>query len=354
MAFNIFVINPGSTSTKVAVFNGNNCVLDKVIRHTPDELKAFSAAVDQFEYRLGLVKQIACDFGSMDAFVGRGGLLKPLKGGTFVVDQAMLEDLKSSKFGDHASNIGAMIAATLANQFGKMAYVVNPPVVDELMDLARLTGLPQISRVCIFHALNQKAAAMRAAHEIGIDYDKGRFIVAHLGGGITVGAHDCGRVTDVNNALEEGPFSPERAGNLPTGQLVDLCFSGLYTKAEIKKMLAGRGGLFAYTGMTDCEKLEIEAERDIKIRIVLDAMIYRISREICASAAALCGDINCIVVTGGLAYSSYIIEGIKKRVGFLGKLIVYSGENEMEALAEGVLRVLGGSEGAFDYEKGGI
>lgn len=354
MAFNIFVINPGSTSTKIAVFKGSECVLHKLIRHAPDELMPFSMAVDQFEYRLGMVMDTAWDFGSIDAFVGRGGLLKPLKGGTYIVDKSMLEDLKSSKFGDHASNLGAIIAATLAEKFGKTAYVANPPVVDELMDIARLSGLPQITRVSAFHALNQKNAAIRAAHEVGIDYSKGRFIVAHLGGGISVGAHNCGFVVDVNNALEEGPFSPERAGNLPTGQLVDMCFSGVYTKTEIKKMLAGRGGLYAYTGTTDCKKLETEAENDENIRKILDAMIYKVSREICANAAALYGIVNGVVITGGLACSSYIVEEIKKRVGFLGKFIVYPGENEMEALAEAVLRVLNGLERAYEYEKGGV
>lgn len=354
MACNIFVINPGSTSTKIAVYKGSECVFDKVIRHTPVELKAFPMAVDQFEYRLGLVMNIAWDFESIDAFVGRGGLSKPLKGGTYIVDKLMLEDLKSAKFGDHASNLGAMIAATLAEQFGKTAYVVNPPVVDELMDVARLTGLPQITRVSAFHALNQKAAAVRAAKELGLDYCKGRFIVAHLGGGISVGAHHCGCVVDVNNALEEGPFSPERAGSLPTGQLVELCFSGHYTKSEIKKLLAGKGGLYAHTGTTDCEKLVIEAEKNENSRKIVDAMIYKISREICANAAALCGIVNGIVVTGGLAYSSYIVEGIKKRVGFLGEFIVYPGEYEMGALAEGVLRVLDGLERAYKYEEGGV
>jgi butyrate kinase len=354
MAFNIFVVNPGSTSTKIAVYTGTECVFNKVIRHDPDDLKVFNTAVDQFEYRFGMVMDIAWDFESIDAFVGRGGFSKPLKGGTYIVDKSMLEDIKSSKYGDHASNLGAIIASTLANKFGKKAYVVNPPVVDELMNVARFTGLPQITRISAFHALNQKAAAIHAAHVAGIDYCNGRFIVAHLGGGISVGAHDHGRVVDVNNALEEGPFSPERAGGLPTGQLVEMCFSGQYTKSEIKKMLTGRGGLYAYTGTTDCKKLEIEAESDGNIKLILDAMIYKVSREMCACAAALYGIVDNIVVTGGLAYSSYIVEGIKQRVGFLGKFVVYPGENEAGALAEGALRVLDGLETACEYEKGGV
>lgn len=353
MAYQLFVINPGSTSTKIAVFEGSKCVFEKAIRHAQDELKVFPKTVDQFEYRLKLVMDTEWDFNSIDAFVGRGGLLKPLKGGTYIVDKLMLEDLKSAEYGDHASNLGAMIASTLADLFGKTAYVVDPPVIDEMMDLARMTGLPLIKRISAFHALNQKAAAIRAAHEIGMAYHKGRFIVAHLGGGISVGAHDRGRVIDVNNAIEEGPFSPERAGSIPTGQLVDLCFSGQFTKSEIKKQLVGSGGLYAYTGTTDCQKLENEAEKDEKIKKILDAMIYKISREICANAAALYGCIDSVIVTGGLANSVYIVDEIKKRVGFLGRFIVYPGEYEMEALATGVSRVLDGLESVNDYKKGG-
>ncbi len=220
------------------------------------------------------------------------------------------------------------------------------------MDIARFTGVPAIKRRSVFHALNQKAAAMRGAVDMGIEYNNANFIVAHLGGGITVGAHEHGRVVDVNNGLEEGPFSPERAGELPTGQLVELCFSGKYTKPDIKRMLVGGGGLAAYTGTTDCEKLEVEAEKDENIRLLLDAMAYRISKEICASAAALCGNIDCVVITGGLAHSSYLVEKIMKRVSFLGKILVYPGEDEMRALSEGAIRVLEGKEKAYGY--GGV
>lgn len=353
MALRIFVVNPGSTSTKIAVFHGNECVLEKAIRHAPTELAAFSAAIDQLEYRLGLILDIGLDFSSIDAFVGRGGLLKPLESGTWLVDDFMLGDLKNARNGDHASNLGALIASILADRYGKKAYIVDPPAVDEMMDIARLTGLPQIKRKSVFHALNQKAVTRRAANELGLEYNKGKFIVAHLGGGISVGAHDCGRVVDVNDAIEEGPFSPERAGTLPAGQLADLCFSGRYSKPEIKKMLAGKGGLYAHTGTTDCMKLEMEAEKDQKIRLILDAMNYKISKEICACAAALCGDVDAVIITGGLARSKYIIEAIKKRVSFLGKFIVYAGEYEMEALAQGVTRVLEGKEAPKVYGIGG-
>jgi len=353
MAFQIFVVNPGSTSTKIAVFNDNDCVFEKVLRHAPEELKEFTSTIDQFEYRMRLVMDTGWDFNGVEAFVGRGGLLRPLKGGTYLVGPAMLEDLKHARYGEHASNLGAMIAASLAETYGKKAYIVDPPVVDELMPEARLTGLPQIKRISAFHALNHKAAAIRAAKELGIGYGEGRFIVAHLGGGISVGAHDCGRVIDVNNALEEGPFSPERAGSLPVGQLVDLCYSGKYGRAEMKKLLVGRGGLNAHTGTTDCRELEARAEREELVRRVLNAMVYRISKEICANAAALYGKIDAVIVTGGLAKSTYIVEGIKKRVKFLGRFITYPGESEMEALAQGVARVLEGTELAYVYEPDG-
>lgn len=353
MAFQIFVVNPGSTSTKIAVFEGDCCVFEKKIKHPAEELTAYPEVIDQFEYRLGLVTDIEWDFSRVDAFAGRGGILRPLKSGTYLVDQDMLDDLRTARYGNHASNLGALISSTLADRYGKKAYIVDPPVVDEMMEIARVTGLPQIRRVSVFHALNQRSAAMRAALEAGIPYEKGRFIVAHLGGGISVGVHDFGRVTDVNNGIEEGPFSPERAGTLPAGQLVDLCFSGGYTKAEIKKMLAGKGGLYAHTGTTDCERIEEEAERDGKVRTILDAMVYKIAREICANAAALCGRIDGVIVTGGLARSNYIVNGIKERVGFLGRFFLYPGEDEMSALARGVAGVLEGSREAYEYGKGG-
>jgi butyrate kinase len=353
MALKIFAINPGSTSTKIAVFDGSKSEFVKTIYHDPMELKAYPTAASQYEYRYELIMKIVqqenINLNEIDSFVGRGGLLKPLKGGTYIIGKEMLEDLRASKYGNHASNLGAMIADKLAGQFGKSAYVVDPPVVDELMDEARLSGLPEICRKSVFHALNQKASAIYAANKAGIEYNKGRFIVAHLGGGISVGAHEFGRVVDVNNGLDEGPFSPERAGSLPTDQLVDLCFSGKYTKSEIKKLLVGNGGVMAYTGTTDFIKLEILAETDIEIKKVLNAMVYQISREICASAAALNGKVDMIIITGGLAKCSLIVEGIKKRVSFLGTISVVPGEREMEALVEGAIRVMKGKEEPNQY-----
>jgi butyrate kinase len=261
----------------------------------------------------------------------------------------MLEDLRTSRYGNHASNLGALIVSELAAIYSKEAYVVNPPVVDELMEEARVTGLPEIKRTSVFHALNQKAVAIRVARDTGVDYNKSRFIVAHLGGGVSVGAHDMGRVTDVNNGLEEGPFTPQRTGSLPVIQLVDLCFSGKYTKAEINKLLVGKGGLYAHTGISDGIILAEKAEKDSSVKLLFDAMAYRIAREICACAATLYGKVDRIIITGGLANDTVLVGKIKDRVSFLGPVAVYPGEDEMTALAEGMIRVLEGHETALQY-----
>ncbi len=349
----VFIINPGSTSTKVALFKDEQCCFSKTIRHDSCELDEFPTAVSQMGYRFEIVRKIICEdcpeVAEADAFVGRGGLIRPLDGGTYIVSPKMLEELNASKYGDHASNLGALIASALANEYGKEAYIANPPVVDELMDEARLTGLPEIRRTSVFHALNQKAVARSAAEESGMIYENARFIVAHLGGGISIGVHDRGRVVDVSNAIEEGPFSPERAGNLPSGQLVDLCFSGKFTKKEIKRKLVGKGGFVAYAGTSDFLVLVKEYEEDATIRLLLDAFVYRVSREICAGAAALYGNIDRILITGGLAHNYFIVEKIKERISFLGPVSVFPGEDEMAALADASIRVLDGREKALIY-----
>jgi butyrate kinase len=246
---------------------------------------------------------------SVDAFAGRGGFLKPLGGGTYMVNESMISDLKEAKYGNHASNLGAIIASSLAAVCGKPSFVVNPIVVDEMAEEARFTGLPFIKRKSVFHALNHKAIAARAASELNIDYNEADFIIAHLGGGFSIGVHHMGKVIDVNNAMEEGPFSPERAGSLPSAQLVDLCFSGRYSKDEIKRLLAGKGGLVAYTGTTDVKKLLAAAGENPEIQRLLDAMAYKVSREICAGAASLYGRPDAVIITGGLARS----EGATRR-----------------------------------------
>lgn len=349
----IFVVNPGSTSTKIALFHGDHRQFDANLTHERSELNAFPCIIDQLEYRFHAITRATADaridICAVDVYIGRGGLLKPLQSGTYAVNDRMLEDLQNMRYGSHACNLGAIIAHRLSVEYGKPAYIANPPVVDELMDEARYTGIPDIRRTCVFHALNHKAVAYLAAEQLGLDYNHANFIVAHMGGGVTVGAHLQGRVVDVNNALKEGPFSPERAGNIPTGQLVELCFSGRYTKNEMKKLLVGHGGIFAYTNSTDMKSLVARADQEKDIDELLNAMIYRISREICACSAALCGQIDCVILTGGLAHSELIISNIKKRVSFLAPVLVFPGEDEMAALAASAKRVLDGTETCLTY-----
>lgn len=353
MGIKLLVINPGSTSTKMALFDEENLVFEKTDRHNVSELRSFHSVMDQFEYRFetlnAVIQENNINLTEIDAFVGRGGLLRPLIGGTYLVNEKMLDDLKTSRYGEHASNLGAIIAYELAEKFGRKAYIVNPVVVDELMDIARITGLPEIQNISVFHALNQKEVARRAAEEINREYNQSKFIVAHLGGGVSIGVHDQGRVIDVNNALESGPFSPERAGSLPMKQMLELCYSSKYTKNELTKKLIGNGGFMAHTGTSDCKILEEKAKTDEKIKLVLDAFIYRVSKEICAGAASLYGRIDSIIITGGLAFSDYIVDEIKKRVSFLASVRVYPGEFEMIALAKGVLDVINKKDTLLTY-----
>ncbi len=349
----IFVVNPGSTSTKIALYIGEQCEFNENLTHERSELNVYPSIPDQLEYRFRSIihatANAGIDLGQADAYIGRGGLLKPLPSGTYTVNDNMLNDLQNERYGSHACNLGAIIVHRLSLEYGKPAYIANPPVVDELMEEARYTGIPAICRASVFHALNHKAVALRAAEQLGLEYNKANFIVAHMGGGISVGAHRQGKVVDVNNALEEGPFSPERAGNIPTGQLVELCYSGRYTKSEMKKLLVGHGGIVAYTNSTDIKSLVSRAEQEKDLHELLNAMIYRISREICASAAALSGQIDGVILTGGLAHSEYIVSNIKKRVSFLAPVLVFPGEDELAALAASAKRVLEGSETCLTY-----
>ena len=355
----LFVINPGSTSTKTGLFRDDTCLGERVIRH-PDELLQHPDGLGgQLVFRLaaltGVLEEDLARTGltraDVTAYVGRGGLLHPVDGGTYPVNQAMLDDLAANRYGEHASNLGARIAAALAWPEGKTAYIVDPPSVDEMFSLARYTGLPQIRRRSAFHALNQKAVARRAAAELGLDYDKARLIVAHLGGGISVAAHDQGRVVDVNDALEEGPFSPERAGTLPTLQLLRLAAEHQNDFTRLRRLINGRGGLYAYTGTTDCSRIEEEAAKRPDYRELLQAMGYQIAKAMAALAASLEGRVDALVVTGGLARSDILMGEIRRRVGFVAPLMVYAGEFELQALAAGVLRVLRGEEEPRHYTK---
>ncbi|MEA4888026.1 MAG: butyrate kinase [Clostridiaceae bacterium] len=355
----LFVLNPGSTSTKTALFRDGKCLFRETAYHSDRQIQKAVRLADQLPMRLTAVKkaylaalnQGSVDSAEVDAFVGRGGLLHSIPSGTYRVNQAMLDDLHAARYGEHASNLGAIIAARLAEPLACPAFVVDPPSVDEMDNLARYTGLPTIRRRSAFHALNQKAAARLAAAGIGRSYQECSMIVAHLGGGISVAAHQNGRVIDVNDALEEGPFSPERAGSLPSLQLLALMCESGKSVPDMQRLLTSQSGLFAYTGTTDCRIVEDLAQTRMDYRELLQAMAYQIAKSIAALSASLSGHVDMIVLTGGLAYSRLITDWIKERVYFLGPIQIIPGEHELEALAAGAERVLRGEEEPRIYEK---
>lgn len=343
----ILVINPGSTSTKIAVYEDESPVLVRTIRHSIDELSVHPNVMDQFEFRKKVVLQ-ELDKNNIpfafDAIIGRGGLVKPIHGGVYEVNEAMKRDTQNAMH-THACNLGGLIADELASSLpGCRAFIADPGVVDELEDVARITGSPLMPRITIWHALNQKAVARRFAKEHQTTYEQLNLIVCHLGGGISIAVHRHGRAVDANNALNgEGPFSPERAGTLPAGQLIDLCFSGRFTKEELKKRISGRAGLAAHLGTTDVAAIVESIEKgDTKAKLVMDAMIYNIAKAIGAASTVLCGKMDAILLTGGIAYSDYVISHLKERIDFLAPVYVYPGEDEMEALALNALGALKG------------
>ncbi|MCA1009618.1 butyrate kinase [Halobacillus halophilus] len=351
----ILVINPGSTSTKIGVFDGEEAIFEKTIRHQPEEIFQFNKIIDQYEFRkqviLNELDQEGINISKLSAVCGRGGLLRPIEGGTYEVNEAMLEDLKNGYNGEHASNLGGIIANEIAKGLNIGAYIVDPVVVDELQDIARVSGVPEIPRKSIFHALNQKAVARRAAKDLEKSYKDTRLIVTHMGGGITVGAHANGRVVDVNNGLHgDGPFSPERAGTVPAGDLVSLCFSGQYYRDEVMKKLVGQGGLMAYLDTNDAREVEKMVQHgDRKAKLVYEAMAYQIAKEIGSMSAALEGKVDAIALTGGLAYGKTFVSEISKRIHWIADVLVYPGENELEALNEGTLRILNHEEVPKQY-----
>ena len=349
------MINPGSTSTKIAVYDGHERLLEEKLSHSKEELDRSPHIIDQYDIRKGLVlkylteHQIPLD--SLDAVVGRGGLLHPLEGGCYRINDRMLDDLRQAAMGEHASNLGAMIARAIGDEICKPSFIVDPVVVDEMEPFARYSGAPEIPRLSIFHALNQKAEARHVAQSLNKRYDECNFIVAHLGGGISVGAHWRGRVIDVNNALDgDGPFSPERSGGLPAGQLARLCFLGKWTLDQITQRIKGHGGLVAYLGTNDGGEIAKRIEAgDGHAREVFEAMAYQVAKEIGAMAAVLEGKIDAIIITGGLAHIAFFVEWIVKRVRFIAPIRIMPGEDEMFALYEGGLRVLHGEEQAKEY-----
>ncbi len=351
------IINPGSTSTKIAVYSDENVIFENTLRHSVEEISKYKNVTDQFEFRKKLImdalKQNVIDVKSLNAVVGRGGLLKPIEGGTYNVNDRMIEDLKTNIKGEHASNLGGILARSIGDELNIPSFIVDPVVVDEIEDVARISGHPNFERICIWHALNQKAVARRAAkEEFGKKYEEMNFVVAHLGGGVTVGAHKKGRVIDVNNGLNgEGPFSPERSGTLPTEQLVRASFSGKYVESEMLKMLVGKGGLTAYLGTNNAKEVsERAANGDKEAKLIYDAMSYQVAKAIGEYAVVLDGDVDAIIITGGVAYDKSFVEAINKKVKFIAKVLVYPGEDELLALAQGGLRVLNGTEKAKEYK----
>ncbi len=353
-SYRVLSINPGATSTKIAVFDDEQVVYKETIEHHGDQLKAFQKIVDQFDYRLELILQKLQENSiailSLDAVVGRGGLLKPLAGGTYLVNDSLKEDLKAAARGEHASNLGALLADSIARTIGKNAYIVDPVSVDELEPEARLSGHPELPRISMSHALNSKAVARRAALEMNATYASVNLVTAHLGTGVTVTAHQNGRMIDVNNAQEEGPFSPDRTGGLPARALAKLCFSGKYSEKEMMKKISGEGGMFAYLGTRDAREVEKAAQAgDEKSAMVLKAMAYQVAKEIGAMTAVLCGKVDRIVLTGGLAHSKHLTDLISERILFIAPIVIYPGEEELESLAQGALRILRGQEEAQTY-----
>lgn len=353
----ILTINPGSTSTKIALFENDSVVMEDNLSHSVEELSPFKKIADQYSFRRQVITNFLAgrgfDVRKLSAVVGRGGLLKPIPSGTYTVNDSMVSDLHRAERGEHASNLGGLLAKDIADELGIPSFIVDPVVVDELQDVARISGHPEISRRSIFHALNQKAVCKRFARARGMEYGKLNLIVAHLGGGVSVGAHHQGRVIDVNNALDgDGPFSPERSGGLPAGELARLCYSGKYTHSEIKKMITGQGGMVAYLGTNDGREVSRRmAAGDEYARLIFKAFAYQVAKEIGSMAAVLKGKVDAIILTGGLAYNKeYLIPWITEAVSFIAPIEVMPGEGELSALCEGALRVLLGQEDARNYE----
>ncbi|MGL4109378.1 butyrate kinase [Clostridium sp. LP20] len=355
MSYKLLIINPGSTSTKIGVYENEKELFEETLRHSSEEIAKYDTIYDQRNFRkeviLNILKDKNFDIKTLNAVVGRGGMLKPMAGGTYAVTEELLEDLKVGVQGQHASNLGGILSNEIAKELGVPAFIVDPVVVDELDEVARFSGVPELPRKSKFHALNQKAVAKRYGKESGKGYENLNLIVTHMGGGVSVGAHKNGRVIDVNNALDgDGAFSPERAGGVPAGDLVKLCFSGKYTEKEIYSKLVGNGGLNAYINSNDMrDVLKLMEDGDKKAAILFDAFIYQVAKEIGAMATVLEGKVDRILLTGGIAYSPVVVEAISKRVSWISEIKVYPGEDELLALAQGAIRVLDGEEKAKVY-----
>ncbi len=355
MSVKSLIINPGSTSTKIGVFEDETLLFEETLRHSTEEIGQFATIVDQKDFRKKIITDLLAeknfDMKSLNVVVGRGGMLKPIPGGTYAVTDELLHDLRIGKQGQHASNLGGILAREIGDELGVPSYIVDPVVVDELQTLARYSGVPELPRTSVFHALNQKAVAKRYAKEIGKNYKALRLIVVHMGGGVSVGAHVDGKVIDVFNALDgDGAFSPERAGAVPSGALVKMCFSGKYTEKEVYSKIVGKGGFNAYLGTNDMRNVtKMANEGDAHAAEVKAAFIYQVAKDIGSMACVLEGKVDQIIVTGGIAYGAEVIEALKKMAGWIAPFTVYPGEDELLALAQGALRVLNGEESVKEY-----
>ncbi len=355
MSIKSLIINPGSTSTKIGVFEDETLLFEETLRHSTEEISQYGSIVEQKDFRKKIITDLLTnkefDVKSLDVIVGRGGMLKPIPGGTYAVTDELLEDLKVGRQGQHASNLGGILAREIGDEIGVPSYIVDPVVVDELMPIARYSGVPELPRTSVFHALNQKAVAKRYAKESGKAYESLRLIVVHMGGGVSVGAHEYGRIVDVFNALDgDGAFSPERAGAVPTGALVKMCFSGKYTEKEVYSKLVGKGGFNAYLGTNDMrEVMGRVREGDEKAKEMVDAFLFQVAKDMGSMACVLNGKVDQIILTGGIAYNPEVIDGLKERAGFIAPFTVYPGEDELLALAQGAIRVMTGEEEAMKY-----
>ncbi|KUO74113.1 MAG: butyrate kinase [Clostridia bacterium BRH_c25] len=353
MEYKILVINPGSTSTKIALYEDEKEVFTKTLNHSAEEVEKYNKVQEQFEMRKDIVfsflKENGYNVNELSAVAGRGGMLPAVKSGAYKVNDKMVDRLKNNPVVEHASNLGALIAYEIANAIGVPAYIYDSVRVDELNDIARISGMPDIPRTSTSHALNSRAMAIKAAEKYGKKYSDMNFIVAHLGGGISLSIHEKGRMVDII-ADDEGPFSPERAGRVPCKNLIDLCYSGKFDKKAIYKKLRGNGGLKAYINTADAREVEKMIQNgNEEARLVYEAMAYQVAKGIGEFATVVDGNVDAVIITGGIAYSNILTSWIKKRVEFIAPVEIMPGENEMESLALGILRVLKGKEAAMEY-----
>ncbi len=349
----VLAINPGSTSTKFAIYENGVALFEKTLRHGSDEIEKFETIADQKDWRMGLILEGLgeIDVKSIDAVVGRGGLVKPIEGGCYIVNDALFEDTKKSEF-EHACNLGALLARSIADEAGVNAYIADPVVVDELSDLARISGHPMFPRVSAFHALNSRAIAKHHARDVKSKYEDLNLVVVHMGGGVSVSVHQHGRIVDTYNALSgDGCFSPERVGRVQPMSLVDACYSGKYTKREMSQILIGHGGLVAHLGSNSMYDAVVAAQGgDAKSKLVVDAFVYNVAKDIGAMSTVLSGDIDAILITGGIAYNDFLVGEITKRVGWMANVVVYPGEDELGALVQSTMEVLSGEVEAKIYK----